>query len=108
MRSCNAAVYAIGEIWQDAGWWLEQSVFDGVMDYPLYHAIRDFAMTHTDPLETFAHRIRRWYAAAPEAVHPYQWLSAPTMMCPGRFPSAAGTNRISSLPMCWRRCWAAI
>ena len=73
MRSCNAAVYVIGEIWQDAAWWLEQSVFDGVMDYPLYHAIRDFAMTHTDPLETFAHRIRRWYAAAPEAVHPYQW-----------------------------------
>ena len=73
MRSCNAAVYVIGEIWQDAGWWLEQSVFDGVMDYPLYHAIRDFAMTHTDPLEAFAHRIRRWYAAAPEAVHPYQW-----------------------------------
>ena len=73
MRSCNAAVYVIGEIWQDAAWWLGQSVFDGVMDYPLYHAIRDFAMTHTDPLETFAHRIRRWYAAAPEAVHPYQW-----------------------------------
>ena len=73
MRSCNAAVYVIGEIWQDAGWWLEHSVFDGVMDYPLYHAIRDFAMTHTDPLETFAHRIRRWYAATPEAVHPYQW-----------------------------------
>ena len=73
MRSCNAAVYVIGEIWQDAGWWLEQSVFDGVMDYPLYHAIRDFAMAHTDPLETFAHRIRRWYAATPEAVHPYQW-----------------------------------
>lgn len=24
------------------------------------------------------------------------------MMCPGRFPSAAGTNRISGLPMRWR------
>lgn len=109
MRSCNAAVYVIGEIWQDAGWWLEQAVFDGVMDYPLYHAIRDFAMTHTDPLEKplptgsgagMPQRRRRFIRTS--------GLSAPTMMCPGRFPSAAGTNRISSLPMCWRRCWAAI
>ena len=43
------------------------------MDYPLYYAIRDFAMTGQDDLVAFARRIQRWVLSAPEEIHPYQW-----------------------------------
>ena len=45
IRAVSDQIYIIGEIWQDAGLWLDNAVFDGAMDYPLYYAIRDFAMT---------------------------------------------------------------
>lgn len=73
IRAVSDQVYIIGEIWQDAGLWLDYSVFDGTMDYPLYYAIRDFAMTGQDNLAAFARRIQRWVISSPEAVHPYQW-----------------------------------
>lgn len=73
IRAVSDQVYIIGEIWQDAGLWLDHSVFDGTMDYPLYYAIRDFAMTGQDNLAAFARRIQRWVISSPEAVHPYQW-----------------------------------
>lgn len=73
IRAVSDQVYIIGEIWQDASLWLDYSVFDGTMDYPLYYAIRDFAMTGQDDLVTFARRIQRWVVSAPEEVHPYQW-----------------------------------
>lgn len=73
IRDVSNQVYIIGEIWQNGSYWLDQSVFDGVMDYTLYYAIRDFAMTGQDDLTTFARRIQRWYLASPEEVHPYQW-----------------------------------
>lgn len=74
IRDVSNQVYIIGEIWQNGSYWLDQSVFDGVMDYTLYYAIRDFAMTGQDDLTTFARRIQRWYLASPEEVHPYQWV----------------------------------
>lgn len=73
IRAVSDQVYIIGEIWQDAGLWLGNSVFDGAMDYPLYYAIRDFAMTGQDDLTAFARRIQRWVLSTPEKVHPYQW-----------------------------------
>lgn len=73
IRQSASDVYIIGEIWQDPALWLSSAVFDGVMDYPLYYAVRDFAMTGTDDLETFSRRIYRWYITAPETVHRYQW-----------------------------------
>ena len=73
IRAVSDRVYIIGEIWQDAGLWLGNSVFAGAMDYPLYYAIRDFAMTGQDDLAAFARRIQRWYLSAPEEVRPYQW-----------------------------------
>lgn len=73
IRAVSDQVYIIGEIWQDASLWLDYSVFDGTMDYPLYYAIRDFAMTGQDDLVAFARRIQRWVVSAPEEVHPYQW-----------------------------------
>ncbi len=73
IRAVSDQVYIIGEIWQDAGLWLDHAVFDGAMDYPLYYAIRDFAMTGQDDLSAFAWRIQCWVLSAPEEVHPYQW-----------------------------------
>lgn len=73
IRAVSDQIYIIGEIWQDAGLWLDNAVFDGVMDYPLYYAIRDFAMTGQDDLVAFARRIQRWVLSAPEEIHPYQW-----------------------------------
>lgn len=73
IRAVSDQVNIIGEIWQDAGLWLGHAVFDGAMDYPLYYAIRDFAMTGQDDLAAFARRIQRWVLSAPEEVHPYQW-----------------------------------
>lgn len=73
IRAVSDQVYIIGEIWQDAGLWLGNAVFDGTMDYPLYYAIRDFAMTGQDDLTAFARRIQRWVLSSPEEVQPYQW-----------------------------------
>lgn len=73
IRAVSDQVYIIGEIWQDGSYWLDQSVFDGVMDYTLYYAIRDFAMTGQDNLSVFARRIQRWILSTPEEVLPYQW-----------------------------------
>lgn len=73
IRAVADQVYIIGEIWQDAGLWLDNAVFDGAMDYPLYYAIRDFAMTGQDDLNAFAQRIQCWILSSPEEVHPYQW-----------------------------------
>ena len=73
IRAVSDQVYIIGEIWQDAGLWLDHAVFDGAMDYPLYYAIRDFAMTGQNDLTAFARRLQRWVLSAPEEVHPYQW-----------------------------------
>ncbi len=73
IRAVSDQIYIIGEIWQDAGLWLDNAVFDGAMDYPLYYAIRDFAMTGQDDLVAFARRIQRWVLSAPEEIHPYQW-----------------------------------
>lgn len=66
-------MYIIGEIWQDPAEWLDQRVFDGTMDYPLYFAIRDFALLHTDSLEVFSMRIQRWFESMPDLIHKRQW-----------------------------------
>lgn len=73
IRAVSDQIYIIGEIWQDAGLWLDNAVFDGAMDYPLYYAIRDFSMTGQDDLAALSRRIQRWVLSAPEEVHPYQW-----------------------------------
>ena len=39
IRAVSDQVYIIGEIWQDAGLWLDHSVFDGTMDYPLFGTV---------------------------------------------------------------------
>jgi len=73
IRDVSDRIYILGEIWQDPGLWMENAVFDAVMDYPLYYAVRDFAMQGRDDLAAFARRIADWYLASPQGVHPYQW-----------------------------------
>ena len=73
LRKLNPNVYIIGEIWQDPAEWLDQHVFDATMDYPLYFAIRDFALLHTDSLEVFSMRIQRWFESMPDLIHKRQW-----------------------------------
>lgn len=73
LRECREDIYVIGEIWQYADRWLERALFDGVMDYPLYYAIRDFAMLKVDRTDIFAKRMERWYRSIPKPVHSHQW-----------------------------------
>lgn len=72
IRETNPEAYIIGEIWQKSTAWLRAGVFDGAMDYPLYFAIRDFAMKRTDGVETFAERIKDVFLSAPDCVRPRQ------------------------------------
>lgn len=45
IKKINPEAYIIGEIWADATRWLRKGLFDGVMNYPVYFAIRDFIAT---------------------------------------------------------------
>lgn len=58
IKELNSDIYIIGEIWQKNDRWVSDRLFDGTMDYPLYYAVRDFAMTGMDDLRTFYERIK--------------------------------------------------
>jgi glycosidase len=73
LKALKPEIYIIGEIWQKANRWIRNSLFDGVMDYPLYFAIRDFSLTGEDDLRTFRKRIEKIYLSMPEAVRDSQW-----------------------------------
>lgn len=73
IRKANPQAYIIGEIWQQPSQWLCSGTFDGTMDYPLYFAIRDFAMTGKDPTETFAARVKARLLSVPTCARPYQF-----------------------------------
>lgn len=73
LRECRKEIYIIGEIWQYADPWLGRALFDGVMDYPLYYAVRDFVMQGNDRADTFVKRLEQWYFSIPEPVHLHQW-----------------------------------
>lgn len=73
IRAVNPQAYIIGEIWQRSSLWLRSGVFDAAMDYPLYFAIRDFAMRGADSIETFAKRLRSILLSDPDAVRPFQF-----------------------------------
>lgn len=73
IRTINPQTYIVGEIWQDPAPWLRTGVFDAAMDYPLYFAIRDFAMRRTDDMETFAARLKTVILSAPDAVRPLRF-----------------------------------
>jgi cyclomaltodextrinase / maltogenic alpha-amylase / neopullulanase len=50
-RAVNPEAYIVGEIWDDAGRWLQGDQFDAVMNYPLTRAILGFAARDVDAEE---------------------------------------------------------
>lgn len=69
MKEQNSAIYIIGEIWQKNDRWVSDRLFDGTMDYPLYYAVRDFAMTGMDDLKTFFERVKEIILSETEEVY---------------------------------------
>ena len=47
-RAVNPEAYLVGEIWDDAGRWLQGDQFDAVMNYPITKAILGFAAREVD------------------------------------------------------------
>ena len=64
-RAVNPDLYLLGEIWHDSTPWLNNDVFDGVMNYPTGRAILDFAQGSIDAL-TFTQR----YMKTQYSLHP--------------------------------------
>lgn len=64
-RLIKPDIYLLGEIWHDATPWLNNEVFDGVMNYPTGRAILEFAHGSLDAL-TFTQR----YLKTQHALHP--------------------------------------
>jgi cyclomaltodextrinase / maltogenic alpha-amylase / neopullulanase len=50
-RAVNPEAYIVGEIWDDAGRWLQGDQFDAVMNYPLTRAILGFVARDVDTAE---------------------------------------------------------
>ena len=97
IREANPEAYIIGEIWQKSVPWLRAGVFDGVMDYPLYFAIRDFAMTGADNVGTFAERIKDILLSAPAYVRPWQLAFCGNHDIPRPLTVCSGdTNRLAA------------
>jgi cyclomaltodextrinase len=64
-RAINPNLYLLGEIWHDSTPWLNNDVFDGVMNYPTGRAILDFSNGDIDAL-TFTQRFMK----TQNSVHP--------------------------------------
>ena len=79
-RAVNPEAYIVGEIWGEAGRWLQGDQFDAVMNYPIAKAILGFAARDVDADEvakcgykTLPHRSAEAFAAvltAELAAHP--------------------------------------
>lgn len=64
-RTINPDLYLLGEIWHDSTPWLNNAIFDGVMNYPTGRAILDFAQGIIN-VHTFVQR----YTKTQHALHP--------------------------------------
>ena len=67
MKAIDPNLYIIGEIWSDPTRWLVDGVFDGVMNYPVYYAIRDFFVLREINAVAFCDRVTRYLAFTPES-----------------------------------------
>ncbi len=73
IHAINPSVYIIGEIWQNPEFWLTNALFDGVMNYSLYFAIRDFSLLRKDSIETFAKRLDIFFSSLPNPLYLQQF-----------------------------------
>ncbi|MEN6636620.1 MAG: alpha-amylase family glycosyl hydrolase, partial [Clostridiaceae bacterium] len=67
MKALNPELYIVGEIWSDPTRWMSDGVFDGVMNYPVYYAIRDFFLLRVIDATQFCDRMTRYLALTPES-----------------------------------------
>ena len=67
MKQLNPNLYIIGEIWSDPTRWMSEGLFDGVMNYPVYFAIRDFFLLRSIDAVQFCDRLTRYFALTPES-----------------------------------------
>jgi glycosidase len=67
MKALRPDIYIVGEIWSDPSKWLQEGLFDGVMNYPLYFAVRDFFFLKAIDAPEFCGRVTRHLAMTPEA-----------------------------------------
>ena len=82
MKSLNPELYLVGEIWSDPTRWLSDGVFDGVMNYLVYYAIRDFFLLRSIGATQFCDRMTRYLALTPEF-----WKEGMFQFCSARYPA---------------------
>ncbi|WP_410512016.1 alpha-glycosidase [Paenibacillus sp. BR2-3] len=69
VKELKPDAYILGEVWHDGMKWLQGDQFDGVMNYPVAHAILDFVVfEHHDAFE-FAAKIGGYLARYPQQVN---------------------------------------
>ena len=59
MRTVNPEILILGEIWTDPSAWTQTGLFDGTMDYPLYHAVSRFLLQNCTDAYTFCNAMNR-------------------------------------------------
>lgn len=67
IKTLKPDLYLLGEIWHDAGEWLDGTQYDGVMNYPLAESINDFWVDRQLTNRDFAHMVNRSYTMYREA-----------------------------------------
>ena len=59
MRAVSPDILIIGEIWTDPSAWTQTGLFDGTMDYPLYHAVSRFLLQNSTDAYAFCNAMNR-------------------------------------------------
>lgn len=66
IKSIKPDAYILGEVWHDAGPWLQGDQFDAVMNYPFAQAVIDFFCKRTIDAERFVNTLNMWRFRYPE------------------------------------------
>lgn len=66
IKAIKPDAYIVGEVWHDAGPWLQGDQFDGVMNYPFAEAVIDFFCKRTIDAEQFANTLNMWRFRYPD------------------------------------------
>ncbi|MCH4885954.1 alpha-glycosidase [Acidaminobacter sp. JC074] len=59
VKSVKEDVFLLGEVWHDAGAWLQGDQFDAVMNYPLTDAMKQYFCTRTINKSEFIHAVNQ-------------------------------------------------
>ena len=58
VKAANPQAYLVGEIWREAGPWIQGDVFDGVMNYRLRDILYDYTLTNLLDGEDFGYELQ--------------------------------------------------